>query len=173
MRCALLTAQGSKVGDIVKSLGAACRVARGGVSRSDLLICRKPQPGNLQLWGLGKWETPWAAAACDGQQQARFFAHFVKINEILIEAFIAYNMADLSLISLDLIRKDKEPLDRKTKVICTLGPACWSVENLCKLINAGMNVARFNFSHGDVASHTSVLDRLREAMVKTGKTVLS
>ncbi len=80
-------------------------------------------------------------------------------------------MADLSLITLDLIREDKKPVDRKTKVVCTLGPACWSVENLSKLINAGMNVARFNFSHGDVAGHTGVLDRLREAMVQTGKTV--
>nr|XP_027200355.1 pyruvate kinase-like [Dermatophagoides pteronyssinus] len=53
---------------------------------------------------------------------------------------------------------------RKTKIVCTLGPACWSVENLLKLIDAGMDVARFNFSHGDHASHQACLDRLHEAM---------
>ena len=52
---------------------------------------------------------------------------------------------------------------RRAKIICTLGPACWSVEGLTKLIDAGMNVARFNFSHGDHESHFATLQRLREA----------
>lgn len=53
---------------------------------------------------------------------------------------------------------------RKTKVICTLGPACWSVEGLIELIDSGMNIARLNFSHGDHEGHSGVLDRLREAL---------
>ena len=49
-------------------------------------------------------------------------------------------------------------------MVCTLGPACWSVEGLAKLLDAGMNVARFNFSHGDHVSHFGTLERLREAL---------
>ncbi len=48
------------------------------------------------------------------------------------------------------------PVARKTKIVCTLGPACWSDEGLGALMDAGMNVARFNFSHGDHAGHKEV-----------------
>lgn len=64
---------------------------------------------------------------------------------------------------LELIRSDKRPM-RKTKVVCTLGPACWSVEGLIGLIDNGMNIARLNFSHGDHTAHGATLARLREAM---------
>jgi len=52
---------------------------------------------------------------------------------------------------------------RKCKIVCTMGPSCWSVENLVKLIDAGMNVARLNFSHGDHEGHGSCVQRIREA----------
>lgn len=52
---------------------------------------------------------------------------------------------------------------RKTKIVCTLGPACWDVDMLEQLIDAGLSVARFNFSHGDHAGHQAALDRLRQA----------
>jgi len=52
---------------------------------------------------------------------------------------------------------------RKTKIICTLGPACWEVSQLETLIDAGMGVARFNFSHGDHEGHLACLNRLRTA----------
>jgi hypothetical protein len=54
------------------------------------------------------------------------------------------------------------PLCRKTKIVCTLGPACWSEEGLGALLDAGLNVARFNFSHGDHEGHAEVLERLRK-----------
>ena len=52
---------------------------------------------------------------------------------------------------------------KKTKIFCTLGPACWDTETLATLIDAGMNVARFNFSHGDHDSHGACLERVRAA----------
>jgi pyruvate kinase len=60
-----------------------------------------------------------------------------------------------------------EPVDmatRKTKIICTLGPACWDVDMLVQMLDAGMNVARLNFSHGDHKSHGASLDNLRAAL---------
>ena len=50
---------------------------------------------------------------------------------------------------------------RKTKIICTLGPAVDSEEMVRALIRGGMNAARFNFSHGDHASHLERLNRLK------------
>lgn len=55
----------------------------------------------------------------------------------------------------------------KTKIVCTLGPASRSVEMICKLLNAGMSVARFNFSHGSHQYHQETLDNLRLAMQHT------
>lgn len=55
----------------------------------------------------------------------------------------------------------------KTKVVCTLGPASRSVEECEKLLQAGMSVARFNFSHGSFEYHQETLDNLRAAMKKS------
>jgi pyruvate kinase len=60
---------------------------------------------------------------------------------------------------------------RKTKIICTLGPSSWSKERLVDLIRAGMNVARFNFSHGDHELHEKVLFNLRAATEQTNALV--
>ena len=56
----------------------------------------------------------------------------------------------------------------KTKIVCTLGPASRSIPVAEKLLRAGMNVARFNFSHGSHEYHQETLDNLRTAMVNTG-----
>ena len=60
---------------------------------------------------------------------------------------------------------------RKTKVICTLGPAVDSEEMLRKLILAGMNCARFNFSHGTHESHLATYNRLRRVRDELGQPV--
>ena len=60
---------------------------------------------------------------------------------------------------------------RKTKVIATIGPACDSTSTLRHMIEAGMNVARLNMSHGDEASHAGIVTRIREAAADIGATV--
>lgn len=55
------------------------------------------------------------------------------------------------------------PFDRNTRIICTMGPSTQSVEIVRSLIRRGMNVARFNFSHGDHDYHGAGIDRVREA----------
>ncbi|MFO7341681.1 MAG: pyruvate kinase [Caldibacillus debilis] len=60
---------------------------------------------------------------------------------------------------------------RKTKIVCTIGPASESVEMLVALIEAGMNVARLNFSHGDHKEHERRILNLREAEKITKKNV--
>jgi pyruvate kinase len=59
----------------------------------------------------------------------------------------------------------------KTKIVCTIGPASDSLDILERLIRAGMNVARLNFSHGDFAEHQAVILRIREASRTTGQRV--
>jgi pyruvate kinase len=62
-------------------------------------------------------------------------------------------------------------LGKKTKIVCTIGPASEGSQQLTELVNAGMNVARLNFSHGTLSEHQARVDMLREVMKKTGKTV--
>lgn len=60
---------------------------------------------------------------------------------------------------------------RKTKIVCTIGPASEKVDTLVKLIESGMNVARLNFSHGDHEEHGARIKNIREAAQLTGQTV--
>ncbi len=60
---------------------------------------------------------------------------------------------------------------RKTKIICTMGPATDAPGVLEALIQNGMNVARFNFSHGTHPDQKARLDRLKEARERLGRPV--
>lgn len=60
---------------------------------------------------------------------------------------------------------------KKTKMVCTIGPKSESKEMLTKLANAGMNVMRLNFSHGDYAEHGGRINTIREIMAEGGKRV--
>ncbi|MFX4303420.1 pyruvate kinase [Alicyclobacillus tolerans] len=60
---------------------------------------------------------------------------------------------------------------RKTKIVCTIGPASESPEILRQLMRAGMDVARLNFSHGSYEEHAERIRRIREAAADVGKHV--
>ncbi len=60
---------------------------------------------------------------------------------------------------------------RKTKIICTLGPAVDNEESLRQLILAGMNAARFNFSHGTHESHLATLNKFKKVREELGAPV--
>ena len=57
---------------------------------------------------------------------------------------------------------------KKTKIVATIGPATSSEQMLEKLLKAGMNVVRLNFSHGDFKEHQEKVNNFRVAMKKTG-----
>ncbi|MEV5411796.1 pyruvate kinase [Thermopolyspora sp. NPDC052614] len=62
-------------------------------------------------------------------------------------------------------------MTRRAKIVCTLGPATSSPERLSELIAAGMDVARFNLSHGSHELHKEVYDRVRAAAAEQGRGV--
>ncbi|GFE53317.1 pyruvate kinase [Babesia ovis] len=75
----------------------------------------------------------------------------------------------LSAITLDTIRKPihkDELMNKRTHIVCTMGPSVSSTDTIVGLIDAGMNVCRFNFSHGTHESQQQMLDKVREAMAK-------
>lgn len=57
---------------------------------------------------------------------------------------------------------------RKTKIVCTIGPACESEETLTQMCLAGMNVARLNFSHGTHEEHQARIDRIKRVRDSLG-----
>ncbi len=60
---------------------------------------------------------------------------------------------------------------QKTKIVCTIGPASESLEMLQSLMEAGMNVARLNFSHGSHEEHGARIQNIRQAAKNTGKSI--
>lgn len=67
-----------------------------------------------------------------------------------------------------------EPM-RKTKIVCTIGPACWERDQLRRLIDAGMDVARLNFSHvtpDQYPRYEELIRTIRELAVESGKEIM-
>lgn len=54
-----------------------------------------------------------------------------------------------------------QPPLRRTKIICTIGPSSWDEKTLYMLADRGMNVARLNFSHGELAGHKKIIEMIR------------
>ncbi|KAI8140351.1 pyruvate kinase [Fennellomyces sp. T-0311] len=67
----------------------------------------------------------------------------------------------------------KPKANRKTSIICTIGPATNSKEKLIELMDAGMNIVRMNFSHGEYSYHESVLRNARAAAAERPETALA
>ena len=65
--------------------------------------------------------------------------------------------------------ESQAPARRLTKIICTIGPASWSSDGLRALVDAGMNVARLNMSHGDHATHLRTIRNLKSLNKKLGR----
>lgn len=61
-----------------------------------------------------------------------------------------------------------EMQQKKTKIICTLGPASQSVKTLTEMVKAGMNVARLNFSHGNYKNHALLIKNIRTVSLSLG-----
>ena len=57
---------------------------------------------------------------------------------------------------------------KRTKIICTIGPSCDDEETIIKMIKAGMNVARLNFSHGTLAEQKTRIDRIKTIRERFG-----
>ena len=57
---------------------------------------------------------------------------------------------------------------RKTKIICTIGPACDNEKTLTEMCHAGMNVARLNFSHGTHEEHKDKIDKIKRVREQLG-----
>ncbi len=60
---------------------------------------------------------------------------------------------------------------KRTKIVCTMGPACDNDETLREMMKAGMNIARFNFSHGDYAEHHERIERVRRIAAELDMTI--
>ncbi|CAM6129147.1 unnamed protein product [Calypogeia fissa] len=94
-----------------------------------------------------------------------------------------YNSGSQPTVSLEqllAIRDGKTPgsmwvkpsFQRKTKIVCTIGPTSNTREMIWKLAEAGMNIARLNMSHGDHASHKKVIDLVREYNEEAGAHII-
>lgn len=59
------------------------------------------------------------------------------------------------IFSLKTVLNDTPVHHKKSKVVCTIGPACANVDKIVEMLDAGMDIARLNFSHGDHEVHQS------------------
>src|SRR5262245_41826188 len=79
-----------------------------------------------------------------------------------IGAFSRHSLTDL---------EERVNVDRKARIICTLGPSSSSAEVLEAMMRAGMDVARLNFSHGTHHEHRARVDLIRKISKKVGKPI--
>jgi pyruvate kinase len=80
------------------------------------------------------------------------------------------NMSDDSTALQQLSAPYTAPI-RRAKIICTIGPSCNAESHLRELMQAGMDVARLNFSHGTHADHAKIIEILRQTAGSEGRTI--
>src|SRR5688572_29977351 len=68
-------------------------------------------------------------------------------------------------------RRARRSMNRRTKIVATLGPATSTAERITSLVNAGMDVARLNLSHGSHEEHREAYQHIRKASDETGRAV--
>ena len=72
----------------------------------------------------------------------------------------------------DIVQRPPGPGDRRrAKIVCTLGPASAGLERITQLVQAGMDIARLNFGHGDRSGHERMYRAVRQAASDAGRTV--
>src|ERR671938_2042441 len=62
-------------------------------------------------------------------------------------------------------------MQRRTKIVATIGPASRNAERLARMVEAGMDVARLNFSHGSAEEHAETARMVRDAAGRAGRQV--
>lgn len=62
-------------------------------------------------------------------------------------------------------------MSKHTKIVCTIGPSCESVERISDMVQVGMNIARLNFSHGTYDNHAMLIEHIRQVEEQTNTPV--
>ena len=79
----------------------------------------------------------------------------------------------LSQIIVSKHKKESEKTMKKTKIVCTMGPNSNDLNVMRKLVQGGMDIARFNFSHGNHEEQKERMDALKKIRKEEGKHILS
>ena len=86
-------------------------------------------------------------------------------------SYLIYHYIAFSRLDFLFSGSERGMLVKRTKIVCTIGPACDDVDILGRMMEAGMNVARLNFSHGTREEHAKRIALIREAAGKVGKNI--